>query len=227
MANVSGNAYALTIFSPIRSGHIEGTAYADEIRHRLQQWHLHEKSPMAKTPNTYLCRYFILDDIYYQSLAGCQICSTIRNFLAPFIRKVRLANLPKEDHLKSKYLIFSTNFHGDLDTYLKGMWDAISDDIQPIWEYCYGFDQVTDRDSFVDYMKKCQIDVSLFFVGSNDDSLQEQLKGLYLKQEFSRFAVEHQGLPAAELQKAFEAFIQRVDPTNLTGPSWAPGQSTL
>jgi hypothetical protein len=69
--------------------------------------------------------------------------------------------------------------------------------------------------------------VTLFFVGSNDDPLPEQLKALYLKQEFARFAVENQGLPSAELKKRYLQFIARVAPTDLHAPSWLPGQYSL
>ena len=48
MGNVSNNAYALTCLCPIQKGHIGGTAYSDEVRHRLQNWGLNEMSPMAK-----------------------------------------------------------------------------------------------------------------------------------------------------------------------------------
>ncbi len=227
MANTSGKAYALTCLCPIEKGHLNGTAYSDEVRHRLQNWGLLEHSPMAKVPQTYLCRYFVLDDVYYESLAGTEFGGTFYDFMSIFSDKFRRRALPREDHLKSKYIVFSCNLHGDLDAYLRGMWDAISVDIKHIWQFCYGFDQVTDADSFVVYIKKCQLKAALFFVGSNDDPLPEQLKALYLKQEFSRFAAEHQGMPAAQLQLAYQAFIQRVEPLNLAGPAWTPGQSAL
>lgn len=211
MSNASGNAYALTILSPIKNGHFGETAYSDEVRYRLQCWGLDENSPMTKVPQTYLCRYFVLDDVYYESLPGWDSFS----------------ELPHEDHLKSKYLVFCCNLHGDVDAYLRGMWAAISSDIKHIWEFCYGFQHVKDADSFVAYMKKCQLTASLFFMGSTDDALDEQLKALYLKQEFSKFAVEHQGLPAAELQHAYQAFIERVAPAELAGPTWKPGQSSV
>lgn len=227
MANTSGKAYALTCLCPIEKGHLNGTAYSDEVRHRLQNWGLLEHSPMAKVPQTYLCRYFVLDDVYYESLAGTEFGGTFYDFMSIFSDKFRRRALPREDHLKSKYIVFSCNLHGDLDAYLRGMWAAISEDIKHIWQFCYGFDQVTDADSFVVYIKKCQLKAALFFVGSNDDPLPEQLKALYLKQEFSRFAAEHQGMPAAQLQQAYQAFMQRVEPLNLAGPAWTPGQSAL
>jgi len=227
MGNVSGKAYALTIMSPIKAGHCGEVAYADEVRDRLQNWNALQNSPMAKVPETYFCRFYVLDDVYSESLAGPDFWGTLDDVLSIFSDKIRRSSLPKEDHLKSKYLVFCCNLHGDPDSYLRGMWAAIGDQVKHVWEFCYAFEQVSDADSFVRYMKKCQLTAALFFVGSTDDALQEQLKSLYLKQEFGKFAVEHQGLPAAELQQAYQAFIKRVDPTNLAGPAWEPGQYSL
>ncbi len=227
MADISGNAYALTILSPIKKGHFGEIAYPDEIRNRLQKWNLLPNSPMTKVPQTYLCRYFILDDVYTESLPGTDLFGTLTDILSIFSDTARRKALPKEDHLKSQYLVFSSNFHGGLDAYLRGMWDAISEDIKQIWGFCYAFDQVRDADSFVAYMKKCQLTASLFFVGSNDDPLEEQLKALYLKQEFTKFALRTQGMPATQLQQEYKQFIRQVEPANLAGPSWMPGQYRL
>tara|TARA_R110001599_G_scaffold171353_1_gene362258 strand:+ start:262299 stop:262982 length:684 start_codon:yes stop_codon:yes gene_type:complete len=227
MGNHSGKAYALTGLCPIKKGHLDGTAYSDEVRYRLHNWGLLEHSPMAKVPQTYLCRYFVLNDVYYESLPGTEFGGTFFDLLSIFSDKFRRKALPKEDHLKSKYIVFSCNLHGDLDSYLRAMWDAISEDIRHIWGFCYGFEQVNDADSFVTYIKKCQLKASLFFNGSNDDPLPEQLKALYVKQEFSHFAEQHQGMPAAQLQQAYQAFITRIEPRNLAQPRWRPGQSSL
>ncbi len=225
--NVSGKAYALTIMSPIMNGFVSETAYCDLVRSRLLEWGLRENSPMIAVPQTYLCRYFVLDDVYTQSLPGTGLFDTVADFASIVSDRARKAALPKVDHLKSKYLIFSCNFHGELDAYLRGMWQAIEVDIRQAWEYCYGFAQVNDADSFVAYMKKCQLGASLFFVGSNDDPLDEQLKALYLKQELSKFAMRTQGMPAPVLQQEYRKFIERVQPTNLAGPAWKPGQYRL
>ncbi len=227
MGNVSGNAYGLTILSPIKKGNVDDMSYADIIRDRLGDWGVNGNSPMAKVPNTYLCRFFVLDDVFTQSLAGGDFFGTLYAFLSLFSNKIRLKALAHEEHLKSKYLVFSTNFHGDLETYLTGMWENAHEEVKRIWGYCYGFDQVNNAESFIQYMKKCQLETTLFFVGSTDDSLAEQLKGLYLKQALTRFAAEHQGWPAAQLQLAYQAFIKQVEPTNLAGPSWRAGQSSL
>lgn len=230
MGNISGNAYALTILSPIDNGRVPGEeiACSDKVKEILQDWNFLPNSPMTRVPQTYLCRYFVLDDVYTQSLPGAGAPDTYSDFLPVVPSSLRRGALPKQDHLKSKYLVFSCNFHGgpsgDVDGYLRGMWNAIGSEIQSVWRYCYGFDQVRDAGSFVAYMKKCQLPAALFFVGANDEPLPEQLKALYLKQEFAKFAVDNQGLAPAVLRANYNAFIQRVAPRDLTGPTWEPGK---
>jgi hypothetical protein len=98
-------------------------------------------------------------------------------------------------------------------------------EVRSVWQYCYGFELVKDSASFVAYAQKCRLDASLFFVGSNDDSLAEQLKALYVKQQFSKFAQETQDLPAAELKQAYTAFMKRIKPRDVNFPTWKAGLS--
>lgn len=234
MATKSGNATALTVLSPIKNGAIGETSFADITRERCMRLPIHEQSPLAKVPDTYLARLFILDDVFYESLPANDSIFNFSDITSIFSDSARKKALPRKDHLKSKYLAFSSNFHGDLDTYLTGMWEKWSyidhqgtqRDVRHIWEHCVAFDKVTDCAGFIAYIKKCQLDASLFFNGSTDDSLQEQLKALYLKQEFTQFAMEHQGKSAVEIQQDFKAFIARVQPDNLIAPTWPPAKST-
>jgi hypothetical protein len=202
MANEFGKAYALCALSPIKNGYTESCSYAETIRERLQSWPLDERSPFAKVPETYLARMFVLDQVFFEGSPATL------------------------DYLASSYLVLASYFHGDRDAYLRGMWTAIRPEIEQVFGYCVAF-TVTDAASFAAYIGKCQLTTSLFFMGSTDDSLEEQLKSLYLKQEFARFAAEHQGADPAALQQAFSAFVARVEPENLAGPSWRPGQTSL
>jgi hypothetical protein len=206
MANKSGNAYALTLLCPILQGlpkkapeGMNDQTYADLIRYQLQQLAVNEESPMARVPNTYLGRLFVLNDVPYQG---------------------RPAIL---EHLKSNYLVFSSNFHGELEDYLTGMWNALEREIRAILQYCVGFDRVTNVATFIEYVKACQVTTTFFFNGSSDEPLAAQLKGLYLKQEFSRFAFANQGKSPADLQAAFRAFVTRTQPANLARPTWKAG----
>lgn len=203
MGNKNGNAYALTTLCPLRAESGELESPATLVRDLLNDTETDAASPMARVPNTYLCRFFVLDDIIYEGKPA------------------------DYEHLRSKYLVFTANFHGELEPYLEGMWRNAEAFVRRVWRYCVGFDAVRDVASFTAYIQRCQVTTTFYFNGSTDEPLAEQLKALYLKQEFSKFAYEHQGLPAPELKQAFERFIARVEPNNLAGPTWRPGAASL
>lgn len=202
MGNRFGNAYGLTVLIPVKHGTENNRAYDKIIRDQLQKWPQHSESPLALVPNTYLARVFLLEDVFYEG--------------APAI----------EEHLKSKYLVFTSNFFGDLDTYLYGMWEKISDVLKGLLKHCVAFEKVISAADFVSYIKKCKINNSLFFNGSTDKPLPEQLKALYVKQAFIHFAYltqhfRYQGENGAiNLQKSFKKFVALIDINNLEGNSW-------
>lgn len=202
MGNKFGKAYALTVLIPIKHGTENNRAHDKIIRDRLQKWPVNKDSPLASVPNTYLARLFLLNDVFYEGAPA------------------------KEEHLKSKYLVFSSNFFGDLDVYLDGMWKALGDFLKDFLRHCVAFDAVDSSADFVRYIKRCQINNSLFFNGSNDKPLPEQLKALYVKQAFIHFAFLSQkfryegAAGAAKLQTAFKRFVKIVEIDNLDGPSW-------
>ncbi len=212
MANEFGDSYGLTCLCPIMNGQADPLAdgivdlasYDKITRRRIQTLPLNEHSPFAQVPNTYFARLFILNDVFFQQ--GDNI---------------------KRDHLKSKYLVFTSNFHGKLESYLAGMWNSSEQDIRNIWQYAVGFDKVNDATSFTEYIKKCQLTTTLFFNGSTDKSLKQQLKSLYLKQAFSEFVLLNQGKNATDLKAELKQFMQKVELDNLDNPSWVPGQTQL
>ncbi|MDX2303025.1 MAG: hypothetical protein NW226_09500 [Microscillaceae bacterium] len=206
MPNTSGNAYALTTLCPLKhkgENQESPILYTRKVLQELPNCTDLQDSPMSKVPNTYLARFFILDDTVFRGY--------------PF----------HLDHLQSKYLVFSVEFHGDLETYLKEMYRAVSKEIHTIWKYGFGFEEVKHEHSFVSYIKKCQVETTFFFNGSTDESLEEQLKSLYVKQEFSKFVFEHQGASPEDLLAAYKEFDQRVQPHILAFPTWKPGVDKL
>ncbi len=202
MGNKFGNAYGLTVLIPVKQGAENNRAYDKIIRDQLQAWPLDTDSPMAKVPNTYLSRVFLLNDVFYEG------------------------NPAIEEHLNNKYLVFSSNFHGELDTYLTGMWNAIGDLLKGFLRHCVAFDTEGSAADFVKYIKRCQINNSLFFNGSNDKPLAEQLKALYVKQAFVHFAYMSQHYRyegdegARKLQAAFRRFVKFIQIDDTNGPTW-------
>ncbi len=209
MGNKVGNAYGLTVLIPVKHGTEKNRAYDKIIRDKLQAWPLDELSPMAQVPNTYLSRVFLLNDVFYEG--------------APAI----------EEHLNNKYLVFSSNFYGELDAYLTGMWNAIGELLKGFLQYCVAFDTVDSAADFVNYIKRCQINNSLFFNGSNDKPLPEQLKALYVKQAFIHFAYLSQhyryegGEGASKLQAAFRRFAKIIQIDGISEPTWTAGATVV
>ncbi|HEY6876414.1 MAG TPA: hypothetical protein VI299_00260 [Polyangiales bacterium] len=203
MPNRSGNAYGLTCLCPLRNDSEDDQSYAAIVRGLLRKLPADENSPLAKVPNTYLCRMFVLDDVFYEGLPA------------------------QEDHLKSKYLVLVVELHGELDAWLRDMWTHAHASIALLFKYCIGFRDVDSADEWVRYIKRCQVETTFYFMGSTDKPLAEQLKALYLKQELALFVRENQGRDAASLQRAFREFIARVQPSELSAPTWRPGAASL
>jgi len=205
MPNKSGRAYGLTTLCPLIGDQQDDQSYAAIIKGRLRNLPVDADSPWAKIPNLYMCRMFVLDDVFYQGKPA------------------------HEDHLKSKYLVFVAELHGELEPFLEAMWRVAEDSIRDIWEFCVAFKGVCSTGDFVRYIKQCQVETTFYFNGSNDESLAEQLKALYLKQELGKFVRDQQahGKDPVQLQRAFSDFVARVEPFNLAGPTWRPGASDL
>jgi len=208
MDNRYGNIYALTAFCPLRPESDGTESPTAVIRNVLNHEPSDHHGAMARVPNTFLCRLFVLDDVVYQGKPAVY------------------------EHLKSNYLVFTATVYGDLEPYLRGMWINAAPFVREVWRFCIGFDRVHDEITFARYIQQCQIKTNLFFNGSDDPgssehSPAEQLKSLYVQQEFARFVGEHQGLSAGEVQEAFQRFVARVRPDDLTGPTWRAGASSL
>jgi hypothetical protein len=69
---------------------------------------------------------------------------------------------------------------------------------------------VTDPRAFAAYMKKCQIETTFFFAAVNDKTVEQTLKALQTRVEFTAFIEENQGRSSADLQREFAAFWERV-----------------
>ena len=204
--NRVGRLYGLTALSPINKKTPAGRDRSPEalLRQTLAELPLDHESFFASVPDTYLARFYLLTDVFYESSPA--------NY----------------EHLRSQYLVFSVNFHGrSASAYLKEMWKHAEREVRSIWTHCVAFEKVNGAGDFADYVKRCQIDNALLFNGSTDQPVEEQLKGLYLKQEFGDFAATHQGLPAPQLRQEFLEWADRVKVDDLGSPTWRPGAATL
>jgi hypothetical protein len=186
MPNVNGNTYGLTILSPIIEDNRLDICHSMELRWYLSQLPRDHRSPFAQLSSTYLARLVVMDDVVF------------------------VGHPASEDHLKSRYLVFETNFDGDLDTYLQRMATETREFVDAVWKHCVGFPGTGDARAFIAYMKKCQIKTTFFFADVNDRTVDSTLDALKAQSALAHFMEKHQGMPAAELQQAFGRFLERL-----------------
>ena len=184
MANQSGQIYGLTILSPILESDQIDICHATELRWYLASLPRDHTSPFARVSSTHFARLVVMDDVVFVGAPAC------------------------EEHLKSRYLVFESNFDGDLDRYLTRMAREIPEFVESVWKHCVGYPGVADPAVFAAYMKKCQIETTFFFADVNDKTVQQTLKALQVQAALAHFVESNQGKPAAEIQKLFSRLLE-------------------
>jgi hypothetical protein len=186
MPNQSGNVYGLTILSPIINGADGDVSHDCAIRDYLAGLPRDHRSPFARVSSTHMARLVVMDDVVFVGTPA------------------------REEHLQSKYLVFETNFDGDLDTYLTRMARDAAEEVHAVWRHCVGYPGVEDAAAFAAYMKKCQIETTFFFADVNNKTVQQTLRALKVQTGVAHFIEANQGKPAGELQTAFRQFLEKV-----------------
>ncbi len=197
MANTNGQAYGLTLLSPIKKNPNRRPSHEAEIREILSRLGTGADSPLAKVPTTHMARIVVIDDVFFQGHPA------------------------HEDHLKSKYLLFTSNFDGPLDAYLDLLGTEIPHVVNAIWSHCVNFPGagVGNNQPFREYMKRCQLTTTFFFADYPDATVAQVLRALDTQRKFIEFMERTQGIPAAELQREFKQFMSALR----TAPTPKPG----
>ena len=186
MANQSGNVYGLTILSPIIDDPHAEVSHDCAIRDYLAGLARDHRSPFAKLSSTHIARLVVMDDVIFVGAPA------------------------REEHLQSKYLVFESNFDGDLDTYLRRMAQDIPTEVDAVWRHCIGYPGVRDVAAFAAYMKKCQLKTTFYFADVNDKTVQQTLHALRVQASIAEFIAAQQGKPAAEIQAAFQQLMEKI-----------------
>jgi len=172
--NVSGQAYALTVLTPIMDGH------ETQLAQYLNGLQSGEQSPLAAVPGTHFARWVVIDDVIYEG-----------------------PDQGERDHLRHPRLLFTSNLDGNLDTYLDALRTGLVESADAIWGHCIGYPGSHDTDAFAKYLRHHQIDTSLFFAAYGDRTVEDVRRSLALRTRFVEFVLRAQGLPATELKAAF------------------------
>ena len=173
--NVAGQAYAFMSMTPVRPGEEEAlAAYLHGLRAR-------GPSPLARLPRTHLARFVIVPDFHND----------------PAWRQRH------EEHLDLRYLIFTSNLDGDVESYLDELCDELAPEAPQIWGRCVGCPEDPRGPALKAYLKHNQIDTGIFFAAYGHATVATVRRCLRRRERMIDFAVRSQGLEPEALQQAF------------------------
>jgi hypothetical protein len=174
--NRNGQAYGFQSMMPIKPGS------EDELRAYLEGMRT-PGSPFAKLPRTHFGRFVIVKDFFNDPAYGQR----------------------EPEHLDLPYLIFTSNFDGELDSYLDELCEVLAPEAQEIWGRCVGCPEQASGEALKAYLKHNQIDCGFFYAAYGAYTVAQVREALAQRDQLIRFATRTQGTEAAELQRGFLA----------------------
>jgi hypothetical protein len=178
--NVSGQAYALSVLTPILDGH------APELAAHLDALGEGDASPLARVPGTHIARWVVIGDVIFQG-----------------------AGQRKRDSLSPR-LLFSSNFDGDVGAYLEGLRTGMAADADAIWGHCRGYPGHEDGPGFAAWMRAHMLEAALFFAAYGGMTVEQVHDNLDRRRRLLDLALAGRDLPPADLKSRFmEAFPLR------------------
>jgi hypothetical protein len=181
-SNVSGQVYAFMAMTPIKPGEEK------PLRDYLHALRGRGPSPLAKLPRTHIGKFVIVPDFH---------CD-------PTWRQRR------EEHLDLNYLIFTSNFDGDLETYLDELSEKLAPEAKEIWGRCVACPESAKGAALKAYLKHNQIKTGVVFAAYGRATVGTVKRTLRQRDRIVDFAIKAQGLAPEALQKAFLAEFGRT-----------------
>lgn len=171
--NTSGQAYALTVLTPILEGR------ESRLARYLSAFGAGSASPLAGIPGTHFARWVVIGDVVYEG--GGQ----------------------RRDHLAVGRLLFSSNFDGPPEPYVEALRTGLASHADEIWGNCAGYPGSDDGAAFAAYLRAYQVESALFFAAYGDRTVLEVKQSLAARRGLIEFALNAQGLSPVELKSAF------------------------
>jgi hypothetical protein len=171
--NKCGQAYGLTVMTPILDGH--ETALARYVSTLATG----PESPLARVQGTHFARWVVMGDVVFEG------------------------DGQSRDHLKRGRLLFTSNFDGELEPYLERLRAGLGEVADAVWTHCAGYPGSVHAASFAAYMRAHQIESSMFFAAYGERTVEEVTRSLATRRQVIDFALRAQGMSPAELKAAF------------------------
>lgn len=137
------------------------------------------ESPLARLPRTHFGRWVIMQ------------------------RFVTGRGQRKHEDPGGPFLIFSSTFDGDLDSYLTELTTELGDEAERIWGACIGAPQPARGPALKAYLLHNQIETGLFFSPYPDATVRQVRDSVRDRDRAIAFAVRAQTMEPAERLRAF------------------------
>jgi hypothetical protein len=137
-----------------------------------------DASPLSAVPATHFARWVVIGDVVHEGHGS-------------------------REHLRCGQLLFTSNFDGDLATYLESLRVGLGETADRIWGHCHGYPGQQDAAGFAHYLRAHQIESSLFFAAYGERTVEDVKASLATRLKLIDFAMRSQGMPDADLQAAF------------------------
>jgi hypothetical protein len=136
-------------------------------------------SPLARLPRTHMARWVVVPDMP----------------VAPG------TNL--HDPLGNQYLLFTSNFDGDADSYLHELVELMAEEAAAIWSHCIACPQPAEGAALKAYLHRNQVDSGFAFAAYGDASVAQIKTALDKRARLIDFVVRAQEMKPAQRRKAF------------------------
>lgn len=172
--NVAGRTYSLMVLTPVCAG--EDGALRDYLA-RLPRF---ADSPLARLPRTHMARLLIVPDMPVPPGRG-----------------------DLADELGGPYLLFTSNFDGDLDSYLSELVDALAPEADEIWGRCIGCPKPAAGAALKAYLGRNQLQSGVVFAAYGNASVADVRRALDKRARLTDFAIRAQDMAPGKRRKAF------------------------
>jgi hypothetical protein len=177
-SNVARKAYLLMVLTPVRPGEHEALRAVLEGLRGEGGDGAAQRSPLARLRRTHVARWLILDDLPHDPAAP-------------------------HDHLDMPYLLFTSAFDGDLDSYLDELVAELAPEAGEIWGRCVGCPDPAAGAPLKRYLLHNQLDAGFFFAAYGEHSVADITRALDKRARLAAFALRTQGMEPAALQQEF------------------------
>ncbi len=218
-SKTAGGVSEVTLFTPIKPGFIPGEARTYEER----LWSVlasvqrravaNTPTPIGLMPTIHYARWMVLRPGQYLQYSGYPLHPVDAiDQRQPQANESRLETNGGLPYGHRSWLYFTSNFDGDMKTYLRDFSVNLGEDVDRIWGNCEGYPVggAADFDAYWEYAKRHQIKTHAFYNAYPHLNVPEIHALARFKLAFDAFVAKTrgaEGCTAPGFEKAFDDFL--------------------